>query len=125
VYVQSELRKGQSVVLEFIVYDNPPQPIIFYRDELAKLNEQAKPKLSLHIRVLRPSLEEILARQAGRANDHDRELPLAVRKANAEQQLFCLNSEFIQPDWIVDSSGLPVEEVFASHFAQIVKPEKV
>jgi hypothetical protein len=113
-YIQSELRKGKSVVLEFIVYDNPPQPIIFYWDELEKL------KVPVHIKVLRPSLQDILARQEFRANAHDRERPLAARKANAEHQLFCLSSDFIQPDWVVDSSGLSVEEVYARHFAQIV-----
>jgi hypothetical protein len=113
-YIQSELRKGKSVVLEFIVYDNPPQPIIFYWGKLEKL------KVPVHIKVLRPSLQDILARQESRANVHDRESPLAARKANAEHQLFCLSSDFIQPDWVVDSSGLSVEEVYARHFAQIV-----
>jgi hypothetical protein len=113
-YIQAELRQGKSVVLEFIVYDHPPQPIIFYRDELDKL------KVPVQIKVLRPSLQDILARQEFRANAHDRERPLAARKANAEHQLFCLSSDFIQPDWVVDSSGLSVEEVYARHFAPIV-----
>lgn len=113
-YLQAALRQGQSVVLEFIVYDHPPQPILFYRDELEKL------KVPVHIKVLRPALQDILARQAFRANVHDRESPLAARKANAEHQLFCLSSDFIQPEWVVDSSGLSVEEVYARHFAQIV-----
>lgn len=113
-YIQLELRKGKSIVLEFIVYDNPPQPIIFYRDELEKL------KVPVRIKVLRPSLQAILARQESRANVHDRESPLAARKANAEHQLSCLSSDFIQPEWVVDSSGLAVEEVYARHFAHIV-----
>src|SRR5215216_2326798 len=109
-YVQMELRKGKSVVLEFIVYENPPQPILFYRSELEKC------KAPVQIKVLRPSLQDILARQELRANVHDRESPLAARKANAEHQLLCLSSDFIQPDWVVDSSGLSVEEVYARHF---------
>lgn len=113
-YIQAELRKEKSVVLEFIVYDNPPQPIIFYRGELEKL------KVPVHIKVLCPSLQDILARQEFRGNAHDRESSLAARKANAEHQLFCLRSDFIQPDWVVDSSGLSVEEVYARHFAQVV-----
>jgi len=113
-YLQAELRQGQSVVLEFIVYDHPPQPILFYRDALEKL------RVPVHIKVLRPALQDILARQAFRANTHDRESPLATRKANAEHQLFCLHSDFIQPDWVVDSSGLSVEEVYARYFASIV-----
>ena len=113
-YIQAELRQGQSVVLEFIVYENPPQPIIFYRGELEKR------KVPVQIKVLCPSLQDILARQALRSNAYDREIKLAVRKANAEHQLFCLRSDFIQPDWVVDSSGLSVEEVYARHFAQVV-----
>ena len=77
--------------LEFIVYDNPPQPILFYWGELEKL------KVPVQIKVLRPSLQDILARQECRANAYDRERPLAARKANAEHQLFCLSSDFIQP----------------------------
>jgi hypothetical protein len=44
------------------------------------------------------------------------------RKATttAEHQLLCLSSDFIQPEWVVDSSGLSVDEVYARHFAQIV-----
>jgi hypothetical protein len=113
-YVLSELHKGKSVVLEFIVYDNPPQPIIFYSGELEKV------KVPVQVKVLRPSLQDILARQELRANVHDRESPLATRTANAEYQLFCLSSEFIQPDWIIDSSGLSIEQVYEKHFAQIV-----
>ena len=72
------------------------------------------------IKVLRPSLQDILARQQLRASAHDRERSLAHRKANAEHQLSCVSSDFIQPDWVVDSSGLSVEEVYARHFAHIV-----
>jgi hypothetical protein len=101
-------------VLEFIVYESPPQPILFYRDALAKL------KVPVQIKVLRPSLQAILARQACRANTYDRERPLAARKANAEHQLSCLRSDWIQPEWVIDSSGLSVEEVYTRHFAPLV-----
>jgi hypothetical protein len=117
-YVQAQLAQGKNVVLEFIVYENPPQPIIFYRGELEKLG------VPVHVRVLRPSLDDILLRQGVRANSHDTEVELAARKANAEHQLRCLSSEHIDPRWVVDSSGVPLEEVYQRHFASIVEEPK-
>ncbi|MFN5062686.1 MAG: AAA family ATPase [Pseudomonadota bacterium] len=61
-YIKAELRKGRSVILEFIVYDNPPQPIAFYQAQLARLG------VPVHIRVLRPAIDEILLRQDTRGN---------------------------------------------------------
>jgi adenylate kinase family enzyme len=113
-YVQAQLAKGNSVVLEFIVYENPPQPIIFYQSELEKIG------VPVHVRVLRPSLDEILLRQGVRANNHDTEVDLAARKANAEHQIRCLSSEYIKPDWIIDTSRAPLEAVYQRYFAYLV-----
>lgn len=118
-YIKAELRKGRSVVLEFIVYDNPPQPIAFYQVELAKFG------VPVHTRVLRPSVDEILARQDTRGNSHDRERELAERRANAEHQVRCLSSVHIDPSWIVDSSAIALEEVYLRHFAELVETKSL
>ena len=118
-YIKAELRKGDSVILEFIVYDNPPQPIVFYQAQLAELG------VPVHIRVLRPAIDEILLRQDTRGNSHDRERELADRRANAEHQVRCLSSEYIDPIWVVASTALSLEEVYRRHFAEFVEPKSV
>lgn len=114
-YIKAELRKGQSVVLEFIVYDDPPQPIVFYQAQLAEMG------VPVHIKVLRPTVDEILVRQNTRGNSHDRECELTDRRANAEHQLRCLSSEHIDQSWVVDSSTASIEEVYRRHFAELVE----
>jgi adenylate kinase family enzyme len=114
-YIKAKLRGGRSVVLEFIVYDNPPQPIIFYQAQLAKLG------VPVHTKVLHPTVDEILARQDTRGNSHDRERELAERRANAEHQLRCLSSEHIDPSWVVDSTTISLEDLYRRHFAKLVE----
>lgn len=114
-YIQAELRKGHSVVLEFIVYDDPPQPILFYQAQLVRLG------VPVHTKILRPAVEELLARQDNRGNSHDRERERAERRANAEHQVRCLSSEHIDPAWVVDSSASSLEDVYRRHFAGLVE----
>lgn len=116
-YLKAELKKGNSVVLEFIVYDNPPQPIVFYQTQLAKLG------VPVHTKVLRPTIDDILSRQDQRGNSHDLERELADRRANAEHQVRCLSSEHIDPSWVVDSSGSSLEDVYRRHFAEFAEPK--
>jgi adenylate kinase family enzyme len=118
-YIKAEVGKGRSVVLEFIVYDNPPQPIVFYQAQLAELG------LPVHTKVLRPAVDEILARQDIRGNSHDRERELSERRANAEHQLRCLSSEYINPSWVVDSSASTLEDVYRRHFAELVEAKSL
>lgn len=118
-YISAELRKGRSVVLEFIVYDDPPQPIVFYQARLAEIGAP------VHTKVLRPAVDEILARQNTRGNSHDRERELAERRANAEHQLRCLSSEHIDPSWVVDSSATTLEDVYRRHFAELVETKSL
>ena len=113
--IKSELRKGNSVALEFIVYDDPPQPIIFYQTQLASLG------VPHYTKVLRPSVEDILARQDTRGNSHDREREVADRRANAEHQVRCLSGEHINPAWVVDSSAISLEDVYHKHFVDLVE----
>jgi hypothetical protein len=43
------------------------------------------------------------------------------RRAQAEQELRCLVSPYIQHDWVIDTSDIPLEEVYATHFQAIVE----
>ena len=107
------LSKGNSVVLEFINYENPPKPLIYYYEELGKV------QCNILVKVLRPSEKVIMARKKirGRANDQDYEEELE----NARHQLACIESSYIEDEWIIDNSDMTVEEVYARCFLAFVE----
>jgi hypothetical protein len=53
----------------------------------------------------------------GRRRDADVE----KRRAQAHQQLRCLASPYIQHDWVIDTSDIPLEDVYATHLQPIVE----
>ncbi len=110
------LKQGMRVVIEFIVYEDPPQPIQFYATILTEAGYQ------IAVRVLRPSVVALLDRQAKRGNSHDTEVSVEIRRGFAEHQVRCLNSHAIEAKWVIDSSELSVEELYAMHFARLLVP---
>jgi adenylate kinase family enzyme len=109
------LAHGLRVVIEFIIYEDPPQPIRFYADTLTNDG------YAVAVRVLRPTLETLMQRQAQRGNDHDTVLSVEMRRNNAEHQLRCLHSQAIAPTWVVDASHQSIADSYATHFAQLVE----
>lgn len=116
-YLLEELEKNNRVVLEFIVYEDPPRPILFYQNALLELG------IPYQTRILRPEVEEILRRQSSRGNRHDVEVDIATRTRNAALQVGCLNSELIDPNWVVNSTGLSLEETYLRFFKDILENE--
>lgn len=108
--IRDHIANKRSVVLDFILYEIPPQPITYYQTELSKLG------VRVITWVLCPSVERILERQAGRANSHDTEVEVAERRRNAEHQARCARSEHIESAWIIDSSDLTVEDLYERYF---------
>jgi adenylate kinase family enzyme len=108
------LERGERVAIEFIVYEDPPQPIQFYATILAEAGYQVA------VRVLRPSVAALLDRQAKRGNSHDTEVSVDIRRGFAEQQVRCLNSQAIEATWVIDGSELSVDELYAIHFAPLL-----
>jgi adenylate kinase family enzyme len=108
------LERGERVAIEFIVYEDPPQPIQFYATMLAEAGYQVA------VRVLRPSVAALLDRQAKRGNSHDTEVSVDIRRGFAEQQVRCLNSHAIDATWVIDASELSVDELYAMHFAPLL-----
>jgi len=108
------LERGERVAIEFIVYEDPPQPIQFYATLLAEAGYQVA------VRVLRPSVAALLDRQAKRGNSHDTEVSVDIRRGFAEQQVRCLNSQAIDAKWVIDASELSVDELYAMHFAPLL-----
>ena len=107
------LSKGNSIVLEFINYENPPRPLMYYHEELGKVQH------NILVKVLRPSEKVIMARKKirGRADDQDHEQELK----NTRHQLACIESSYIEDEWIIDNSELTVEEVYARCFLAFVE----
>ena len=100
------VQHGRNVVIEFILYEDPPQPLQCYQQALTL------PGVAMRIAVLRPSLATLMARQAARGNDHDTQLSEEMRRANAEHQLRCLHSPAINPAWIIDNTTMSAAAVW-------------
>ena len=98
---------GQHVAIEFVLYEDPPQPLFFYRQALASLSG-----VTIIPCVLRPTLTTIMARQAQRGNDHDTLLSVEMRHRNAVHQLACVASPSIPAAWIIDNTALSAVAVW-------------
>lgn len=112
---RAQLAAGMRVVIEFIIYEDPPQPIHRYADTLTNDG------YTVAVRVLRPTIETLMQRQAQRGNAHDTQLSAEVRRRNAEHQLRCVHSAAIAPAWVVDTSHLSRDASYATHFAHLVE----
>ncbi|MEY3991037.1 MAG: hypothetical protein RI985_2118 [Chloroflexota bacterium] len=112
---RAHLAQGKRVVIEFIIYEDPPQPILFYADMLTYDG------YTVAVRVLRPTLETLMHRQAQRGNAHDTELSVEMRRLNAAHQLRCLHSPAINATWVVDTSHLTIDESYATYFGHLVE----
>ena len=110
-HIKAALRQGKSVVFEFIVYETPPQPILRYQTELRALG------VPFVMKVLRPTVEQILDRKAARGDEGS----IDHQRANAELQVNSLSSNFIDPSWVIDSTGLSLEDTYRRHFANLVE----
>jgi adenylate kinase family enzyme len=103
----------KNVVLEFILYEDPPRPLMNYQSALTSRD------IPFTTRILRPSADEVLRRMIARGRPRDADME--TRRAQAEQQLGCLVSPAVQDDWVINTSNLPLEEVYARYFQAIVE----
>ena len=96
-------RSGRSVVVEFILYAEPPNPLSAYENALDDNS------VAYEVIVLKPSVAEVMRRIAvrGRAGDLQR---LVERELDVEHQMQVLESGILRSYRFVDSSDLSVEE---------------
>jgi adenylate kinase family enzyme len=106
----------KNVVLEFILYEDPPHPLLNYQSVLASHD------IPFTSRILRTSADAVLQRMKMRGRRRDTDLD--KRRAQAEHQLRCLASPYIQDDWLIDTSDISLEEVYARHLQAIVEDPK-
>ncbi|MEK6925375.1 MAG: AAA family ATPase [Nanoarchaeota archaeon] len=84
---------GKNVVLEFVLYEDPPRPLQYYYNHLKKEN------IDLKLIGLKPTIKNILKRQKNRGRKRDEEIKRM--KMEAVQQLKALSSKYINDQWII------------------------
>jgi adenylate kinase family enzyme len=109
----STLIGGTRVVLEFVLYEDPPRPLLRYQKLLSEK------EIPFTTSVLRPTLDELLVRI--RARGREQECDLMSLRSNAEHQIACLSSPLIRSHWLIDPTRDSVEELYAKHFKQVVE----
>lgn len=111
--VTSSVAAGGKVVLEFILYEAPPLPLLRYQAAL-----RAR-RIPFATRLLRPELEEVLRRI--RARGRPRDADLDQRRVEAIHQLGCLDGPHVDPLWRLDTTGMSLEAVYQQHFRPLVE----
>lgn len=111
--VAAILSRQMNVVIEFILYEDPPRPLLRYQEALAALD------VPYAVRILRPNADELLRRIALRARPGDADL--GKRRVEAEHQLRVLASAFIDKSWIIDASDMSLEDIYGAHFRPIIE----
>jgi predicted kinase len=107
------LANNKKVVLEFILYEDPPKPLLKYQEGLKAHG------IPFTTKVLRPTVDELLQRIQIRGREHDNDLEQL--RMDAKNQVNCLTSAHIHPNWIIDSTDTPLEDVYEKHFKPIVE----
>lgn len=105
--------KGKNVVFEFLVYELEPTTIEWYQKELEKHN------VKIIIKVIKPSIKDILERQKERNRNRDKDVE--KKRSEAEHQLKCLESRLIKKEWVIDTSSKSLEENYNRSFKDIVE----
>ena len=104
---------GKNVVLEFILYEDPPHPLLNYQNALASRH------IPVTTRILRSSTDELLRRMKVRGRPRDADMQ--KRRTQVESQLQCLSSAYIHNHWVIDTSDLSLEQVYATHFQAMIE----
>ena len=113
-----EFSNGNNVALEFLVYEDPPRPLIFYKKHLLEMG------VEVYVKILKPSYEVMLNRRRQRNLAHDK--LFFKNRENGEKnrdylQYEVLSSDFIDKNWIIEDKGSSIETIYKKHFAEIVE----
>lgn len=110
--IRSQLASNRGVVLEFILYEDPPLPLMNYQKALDESG------IVYSTRILCPTEGAILERmrQRGRIEERDEEAMIP----NIRHQLECLQSPQISEEWRIDTTGLNLDQVIARYFRPLL-----
>jgi adenylate kinase family enzyme len=116
--IKNAFNKKHNVVLEFLVYEDPPKPLLFYKKELLKL------KAEILVKILKPEFKIILDRRMKRNAIHDKSF--FKRRKNNDPcveylQLEVLGSNHIKKKWIIKDTGYTIEEVYQKYFSEFIE----
>lgn len=103
---------GRNVVLEFILYKAPPNPLTAYQTVLTQR------AITFDTIVLSPPTEEILKRLKKRGRPDDIK-HLGQRRKDAENQIRILDVEFINPEWVIDPTNMTVNALSSKCLARV------
>ncbi len=104
---------GTKIALEFILYEDPPHPLLNYQRMLGEKG------ISYSTHILRPQVDEIVHRIQKRGREDDADLD--DRRKHAEHQIRCLHSPHIQDEWVIDTTNIPLEDLYQRYFKHLVE----
>jgi adenylate kinase family enzyme len=107
--------EGRKVVLEFILYEMPPRPLLAYQDALRSRH------IPFETRLLRPQIDEVLRRMQARGRPRDADLE--KRRSEISHQLSCLEPPHVEVAWLLDTTDTSLEDVYQTHFRDLVEVE--
>lgn len=103
--LREPLAAGGRVVLDLVLDEDPPRPVLAYRDALEQDGADVV------VRLLRTDVPELLRRIRERGRPGDDRPGL---RADVVRQLAVLASPHLEPGWVLDTTGLDVEQVVAA-----------
>ena len=112
-YILNALQEDKSILFEFIIYEDPPQPLMYYQSKLKELG------VLFETRVLLATVDELLKRQEIRGREFERDIE--AQRLDAQLQVDSLDCDFVNSNWVVYSTNFTAEEIYASYFASLVE----
>ncbi len=99
------LADGTNVVLEFILYKQPPNPLTNYLEVLKSKD------IKVDVVALTTNVETIIRRMHTRGREEDLS-NIEDRKQFAANQISCLQHSSVDPNWVIDTTGTSASDVF-------------
>ena len=104
--VSALLLGGRDIALEFLMYHNPPLPLMTYIEAFAGIAAEIK------IAVLNPTADATFARKVTRGRENELDTSLDGEVTNIINWRKCLNTPHIDPKWVIDNADLTIPETF-------------
>jgi adenylate kinase family enzyme len=112
---RAKLSLGTGIVIEFVLYCDPPRPLLAYRNAL-------EPVARTLVLALNPSVSAIMRRKELRGREFERDIERET--TNAVHQRNCLMGNSIRAEWLVDNSDLSAEQVYNRYIAPFLAEQE-
>lgn len=111
-HINKLLEEDKDVVLEFILYCEPPRPLIAY-------TEAFETRANIIVAVLNPSADSVVTRKLKRGRGNENNTNIAEETKYIENWRKLIKTPYIKKEWIIDNNNLTVEETFRKIFDNI------